>query len=92
MKGSVQKAWISLVSVVGHFLGKRKAQNYFEMANEIINSFRFLECNITIKMHYLDSHLDRYPENLGDTSKEQGERLRQVIQLWTATKEDVIRT
>ncbi|PNF13896.1 hypothetical protein B7P43_G10663, partial [Cryptotermes secundus] len=35
--------------------------------------------NMSIKVHYLHSHLDSFPENLGDTSEEQGERFHQDI-------------
>ena len=33
----------------------------------------------SIKMHYLFSHLDRFPENLADVSVEKGERFHQDI-------------
>ena len=36
---------------------------------------------MSIKVHYLDSHLDRFPENLGDLSEEQGERFHQDIKI-----------
>ena len=39
---------------------------------------------MSIKLHYLDSHLDRFPRNLGAMSDEQGERFHQDI----ATMED----
>ena len=32
-----------------------------------------------IKLHFLHSHLDRFPENLGALSDEQGERFHQDI-------------
>jgi hypothetical protein len=32
-----------------------------------------------LKVHYLHSHLDRFPENLGDLSEEQGEIFHQDI-------------
>ena len=32
-------------------------------------------------IHYLFYHLDRFPENLGDLSKEQGERFHQDIKI-----------
>jgi len=35
--------------------------------------------NMSIKLHFLYSHLDRFPENLGDLSDEQGERFHQDI-------------
>ncbi|EFN87281.1 hypothetical protein EAI_04525, partial [Harpegnathos saltator] len=32
---------------------------------------------MSLKIHFLHSHLDFFPENLDDTSDEQGERLHQ---------------
>ena len=34
---------------------------------------------MSIKLHFLDSHLDFFPDNLGDYSEEQGERFHQDI-------------
>ena len=34
---------------------------------------------MSIKMHFLFSHLDQFPPNLGDVSDEQGERFHQDI-------------
>ena len=34
---------------------------------------------MSIKVYFLLSHLDRFPENLGDVSDEQGERFHQDI-------------
>ena len=36
---------------------------------------------MSIKVHFLHSHLDRFPENLSDFSKEQGERFYQDIKV-----------
>ena len=36
---------------------------------------------MSIKVHFLHSHLNRFPENLGDVSDEQGERLHQDIKV-----------
>jgi len=36
---------------------------------------------MSIKVHFLHSHLDRFPENCGDVSDEQGERFHQEIKL-----------
>ena len=35
---------------------------------------------MSLKMHFLHSHLDFFPENLGAVSDEQGERFHQDIQ------------
>lgn len=74
-----KKGWASFVEVVQQFLGNHKAETYVELVNEMLNCFQSLGCNMSIKVHYLHSHLDRFPENLGDTSEEQGERFHQDI-------------
>jgi hypothetical protein len=45
----------------------------------MICRFRELGCRMSVKMHFLDSHLDYFPANLGAYSEEQGERFHQVI-------------
>lgn len=79
MSEGERRAWTSFVLVVRNFLGNHKAQNYAELVNNMLINFRDLGCNMSIKVHYLHSHLDRFPENLGDMSEEQGERFHQDI-------------
>ena len=38
-----------------------------------------MECNMGLKFHFLESHLDFFTENLGEVSYEQGERFHQDI-------------
>ena len=42
-------------------------------------SYKKLGCNMSLKIHFLDSHLDFFPENLGAVSDEHGERFHQQI-------------
>lgn len=72
-------AWKSFVQVVTKFLGNEKADNYVELVNDLLGSFKNLGCNMSIKVHYLHSHLDKFPENLGSYSEEQGERFHQDL-------------
>ena len=51
--------------VVKNFLGNNKARNYADLVNNMLTAFRNLGCNMSIKMHYLFSHIDRFPENPG---------------------------
>ena len=44
-----------------------------------VKNFKILGCNMSLKIHFLVSHLDSFPENLGDYSEEQGERFHQDI-------------
>ena len=68
------EAWKAFVLVVKNFLGNNKARNYAELVNNMLTDFRNLGCNMSVKMHYLFSHMDRFPKNLGSMTDEQGER------------------
>ena len=74
-------AWCSFVLVVKNFLGNFKSDNYEELVGNMLSKFKDLGAKMSIKIHYLFSHLDRFPENLGDYSEEQGERFHQDIQI-----------
>ena len=73
----VYDAWQSFVSVVKGFLGNRRDYNYVNLVNSLLESFHKLGCHMSIKVHYLHSHLDEFPANLGNVSDEQGERFHQ---------------
>ena len=47
----------------------------------VLKYFEKLGTNVSIKLHYLFSHLDRFPQNLGDFSDEQVERFHQGIKV-----------
>ncbi|GBN26612.1 hypothetical protein AVEN_90943-1 [Araneus ventricosus] len=36
-------------------------------------------CNMSLKVHFLHSHIDFFPENLGAYSEEQGERFHKDV-------------
>ncbi|XP_050322654.1 uncharacterized protein LOC126754589 isoform X2 [Bactrocera neohumeralis] len=74
-------AWKCFVNVVQNILGNHKAENYKDLINELMISFKALGCNMSLKRHMLDSHLDFFPANLGAVSDEQGERFHQDISL-----------
>ena len=74
-------AWCSYVSVVQEFLGNTKASNYRYLVDVMLRNFQDLSSRMSIKLHYLFSHLDYFPENFGDVSEEQGERFHQYIKM-----------
>ena len=45
----------------------------------MMNNYRDIGADMSIKVHFLHSHLDRFPENCGDVSDEQGEHFHQDI-------------
>ena len=79
MNDSELAAWSSYVMVIKHFLGNHESEDYVELVACMLNNFKELGANISIKVHYRHSHLERFPENLGGLFKEQGERFHQEI-------------
>ena len=61
------------------FLGNTKANNYRNLVDAMLQNFQAFGARMSIELHYLFSHLDYFPENLGDVSEEQGERFHQDI-------------
>ena len=72
-------AWQAFVSIVKWFLGNRRDQDYVNLVNRLLESFHKLGCNMSIKVHFLHSHLDKFPINLGDVSDKQGDLFHQDI-------------
>ncbi|XP_076367169.1 uncharacterized protein LOC143255416 [Tachypleus tridentatus] len=79
MNDKERTAWLSFVAVMANFLGNKKADNYETLVANMLSAFRDLGCNMSVKLHYLYSHLDRFPENPGAVSDEQGERFHQDL-------------
>jgi len=61
------------------FLGNHKAPNYREIVGELLQSYQDTGCNISLKIHFLDFHLDFFPDSLGAVRDEHGERFHQDI-------------
>ncbi|KYN29160.1 hypothetical protein ALC57_01407 [Trachymyrmex cornetzi] len=72
-----KNAWLSFKAVIKGFLGNRKEANYKDLVETILDNFKKLGCNMSVKLHFLYSHLDFFPANLGEISEEQGERYHQ---------------
>jgi hypothetical protein len=64
---------------VNNFLGKYKAPNYRTPPENMIQTFRNMECNMSLKLHFLHSHLGLSPRNLGNISDYHGETFLQDI-------------
>ena len=76
-----KSAWKPFKSVVNIFifLGNPKAPNYREIVGELLQLYQDMWCNMSLKIHFLDSHLDFFPDNLGAVSDEYGKRFHQAI-------------
>ena len=57
--------------IVAKFLDN-KDPNYRNTVANMLETYKVLGCNMSLKIHFLFSHLDYFPENLGFLSEEQG--------------------
>ncbi|XP_032690547.1 uncharacterized protein LOC116853528 [Odontomachus brunneus] len=76
-----RSAWSSFKKVAQKFLGNHKSGDYVQIVSDMIHNFKELGCLMNLKLHFLHSHLDYFPQNLGDYSEEQGERFHQNLKV-----------
>ncbi len=74
------RTWNSLKWICGHFLGNNKSPTYINWIQNLLDTFHKMACRMSLKIHFLHSHLDFFPKHLGAVSDEQGERFHQDIQ------------
>ena len=74
-------AWNSFVAVVNNFLENKKSENYKDIVETVLTHFHRLGSNMSIKLHFINSHLDGFPVNVGNVSDEQGERFHQDLKI-----------
>jgi len=65
--------------VVTGFLGNRRGDNHIDLVKELLSSYQKLGCNMSVKIHFLSSHLDFFPENCRSVSDEHGESFHQDV-------------
>ncbi|GBN30537.1 hypothetical protein AVEN_174502-1 [Araneus ventricosus] len=71
-------AWTSFKVLAENFLGNHKAENYRQIVT-CLKAYKTMGCNKPLKIHFLHSYLEFFPENLGSVSDEHGERFHQDI-------------
>ena len=74
-----RRAWCAFRNVSKQFLGNMRAEHHKMLIEELLKSFQLLGCRMSVKLHFLHSHLDYFPSNCGKYSEEQGERFHQEI-------------
>ena len=72
-------AWQSLEKVSNGILGNFNTANFSELVQDLVDSYKQLECNMSLKMHFLISHLDFVPLNCGGVTDQYGEHFHQDI-------------
>jgi len=67
-----KNAWRSFTAVVENFLRNLKVLNYHDLWKQLLFSYEQLGCNMSVKVHFLHSHVNYFSGNLeaGWMSKE----------------------
>ena len=71
--------WQSQKSVVTNDLGNHRRVEYENEIKELLKSFRNSRQWMSVKLHFLWSHLDNFPKNCGDFSEKEGKLFHQDI-------------
>lgn len=79
MVDTEKEAWNCFKEVIQKFLGNTKDPDYKNIIKRMIKAYKAQGCNMSLKLHFLSSHVDYFPENLGAFSEEQGERFHQDL-------------
>ena len=74
-----KNAWRAFKYIVADFLGNHRSVDYECVVQELLHYYHKIGARMSLKMHFLSSHLDFFPANCGDYSEEQGERFHQDI-------------
>ena len=65
-----------LKKVVNGFLRNNRVDNY----QELLESFKIMDCRMSHKLHMQHAHLDQFTDNMGAySSEEQGESFHQDV-------------
>ena len=73
------RAWAAFKSVCSGFLGNTHVPDYQACIEKLLKSYEYMGCWMSLKIHFLHSHLNFFPPNLGAVSDEHGERFQQDI-------------
>ena len=67
------------MNVIKNFLGKKKTGNHGALVSNVLSAFHDLGCKMSIKVHFLFSLLDKFPDDLGAVGEEQEETFHQDL-------------
>ena len=82
MNETEKEAWQAFRGVVNEFLENKRNQNYKELVKKLIKSYQNMSCHMSVKLHFLCSHLDFFEENLCNFSEEHVRDFTRLLSLW----------
>jgi hypothetical protein len=56
-----RNAWLSVKRICKDFLRNHKAVNYKDVVQDLLTSYKAMGCNMSLKIHFLESHLNFFP-------------------------------
>jgi len=74
-----KEAWESFADLVHKSLVNRKDDNYKRILGRVLIAHEAQGYQMSLKVHFLHSHLEYFPQNLDSYSQEQGERFHQDL-------------
>jgi hypothetical protein len=74
-----EDAWNAFKEVVKNYRCDIKRHLHKEIVRNMLDKFKLLGCNMSLKLHFLASNLGYFLPNLGAVSEEQGERFHQDL-------------
>ncbi|GBM46312.1 hypothetical protein AVEN_88006-1 [Araneus ventricosus] len=77
LRSKEKQVWDAFYQVSTKFLGNNKAENYKDLVEDMLALFQDFGCNISLKIHFLNSHLNFFLDNCWHVSDEHGERSHQ---------------
>lgn len=72
-------AWKCFDDVCSNFLGNNRSSNYRAKVNSLLLALKTLGASESLKVHILESHLDKFSEHIGAVSDQMGEQYHQVV-------------
>ena len=73
------RAWEAFKSVCSGFLGNTRVPDYQACIEKLLKPYDDMGCRMSLKIHFLHSHLNFFPSNFRAVSDEHGERFHQDI-------------
>ena len=74
-----KNAWLSFKRICKDFLGNHKSANYQDVVHDLLTLYKAMGCNMSLKIHFLESHLDFFPRKSRQISDEHGKRFHKHI-------------
>ncbi|XP_028029325.1 uncharacterized protein LOC114242387 [Bombyx mandarina] len=78
-KDHITDCYFCMVNSSKRRRGNNKAENYEKLVEDMLTNFKAMGCRMSLKVHMLHAHLDKFKNNMGAYSEEQGERFHQDI-------------